>query len=227
VDFGGAGIRAFKAFLTFAKEGHLEVKPGAARGKDPDFEVQVAAALRRAGYQLEAGVGSSGGYRIDLAVVDPASPGRYLLGIEFDGPRYQEARWARDRDRLRQTVLDGLGWKLDDLKESIAPAVSTSTVKTKFLTVNQGSVAGVRQFARGLRGGKEVLTLELQMYVGAPNPRDVIEVVGEPPLKLVIENGVPGDIATPAILVNTLPRLVECPPGLHTMRTIGLPRMAM
>jgi len=124
-------------------------------------------------------------------------------------------------------LADGLGWKLDDLKESIAPAVSTSTVKTKFLTVNQGSVAGVRQFARGLRGGKEVLTLELQMYVGAPNPRDVIEVVGEPPLKLVIENGVPGDIATPAILVNTLPRLVECPPGLHTMRTIGLPRMAM
>jgi hypothetical protein len=63
------------------------------------------------------------------------------------------------------------------------------------------------------------------MYVGAPNPRDVIEIVGEPPLRLAIEGGVPGDVATPAILVNTLPRLVECPPGLHTMRTLGLPRM--
>lgn len=108
---GGAGIRAFKAFLTFAKDGHLEQKPGATREVDPEFEVQVAAALKRAGYTLEVEVGS-GGYRIDLAVVDPSTPGRYLLGIEFDGPRYQSARWARDRDRLRQSVLDGLGWKL-------------------------------------------------------------------------------------------------------------------
>ena len=108
---GGAGIRAFKAFLTFAKEGRLEQKSGATREGDPEFEVQVASALRRAGYALAAEVGS-GGYRIDLAVVDPQSPGRYLLGIEFDGPRYQTARWARDRDRLRETVLDHLGWKL-------------------------------------------------------------------------------------------------------------------
>ncbi|HLY73138.1 MAG TPA: DUF3320 domain-containing protein, partial [Planctomycetota bacterium] len=107
----GAGIRAFKAFLTFAKDGRLERKPGATHDLDPEFEIQVAAALRRAGYSLEVEVGS-GGYRIDLAVVDPASPGRYLLGIEFDGPRYQTARWARDRDRLRQMVLDGLGWNL-------------------------------------------------------------------------------------------------------------------
>jgi len=108
---GGAGVRAFKSFLTFAKSGQLEQKPGAPRLVDPEFEVQVAAALRRAGYTLEAEVGS-GGYRIDLAVVDPDSPGRYLLGVEFDGPRYQGARWARDRDRLRETVLTGLGWKL-------------------------------------------------------------------------------------------------------------------
>ncbi len=124
-------------------------------------------------------------------------------------------------------LADGLGWTLDELKESLAPALASETVKTEFLTVNKGSVAGVRQFARGLRGGNEVLTLELQMYVGAPNPRDVIEIVGEPPLRLVIEGGVPGDVATPAILVNTLSRLVECPAGLHTMRTLGLPRMTL
>ncbi len=108
---GGSGIKAFKAYLTFAKSGVLEQKPNSPREVDPEFEVQVAAALRRAGYTLEAEVGS-GGYRIDLGVVDPTSPGRYLLGIEFDGPRYQGARWARDRDRLRETVLGGLGWKL-------------------------------------------------------------------------------------------------------------------
>jgi 4-hydroxy-tetrahydrodipicolinate reductase len=124
-------------------------------------------------------------------------------------------------------LADGLGWAVDELKESIDPVIASKAIKTEFLTVSAGSVAGVRQFARGLRGGKEVLTLELQMYVGAPTPRDVIEIVGEPPLRLVIEGGVPGDVATPAILVNTLSRLMECRPGLHTMRTLGLPRMAL
>jgi 2,4-diaminopentanoate dehydrogenase len=124
-------------------------------------------------------------------------------------------------------LAHGLGWELDEVKQSLDPVIASKTMKTEFLTVSEGGVAGVRQFARGLRGGKEVLTLELQMYVGAPNPRDVIEIVGEPPLRLVIEGGVPGDVATPAILVNTLSRLVECPAGLHTMRTLGLPRMAL
>jgi len=124
-------------------------------------------------------------------------------------------------------LADGLGWALDKLNESVAPVLARKTVKTEFLTVSKGSMAGVHQFARGIRGGKEVLTLELQMYVGAPHPRDQIEIIGEPPLRLVLEGGVPGDIATPAILVNTLPRLVEGRPGLHTMRTLGLPRMTL
>ena len=124
-------------------------------------------------------------------------------------------------------LADGLGLALDELNESVAPVIATKDIQTKFLTVLKGAVAGTRQFARGTRGGKEVLTLELQMYIGAPNPRDMIEIVGEPPLRLVIEGGVPGDIATPAILANTLPRLIECRPGLHTMRTLGLPRMTL
>jgi very-short-patch-repair endonuclease len=56
-------------------------------------------------------VGCSG-YRIDLAVVDPSAPGRYLLGIECDGATYHRAATARDRDKLRQLILEGLGWKL-------------------------------------------------------------------------------------------------------------------
>jgi 2,4-diaminopentanoate dehydrogenase len=124
-------------------------------------------------------------------------------------------------------LADGLGWALDELNESVAPVIAEKTVQTKFLTVPKGAVAGVRQFARGLCRGKEMLTLELRMYVGAPNPQDVIEIVGEPPLRLVIEGGVAGDVATPAILANTLPRLIECRPGLHTMRTLGLPRMTL
>jgi very-short-patch-repair endonuclease len=53
-----------------------------------------------------------GGFRIDLALVDPARPGRYLLGVECDGATYHSSATARDRDRLRQLVLEGLGWKI-------------------------------------------------------------------------------------------------------------------
>ncbi len=108
---GGAGIKAFKSFLAFARAGKLDVAAGEKLEVHSEFETQVHAALKRAGYTVEAHVGS-GGYRIDLAVVDPQTPGRYLLGIECDGARYHSARWARDRDRLREAVLRGLGWNL-------------------------------------------------------------------------------------------------------------------
>jgi very-short-patch-repair endonuclease len=108
---GGAGIKAFKSFLAYAKAGRLEMAAKETKAVDSEFEAQILAALKRAGYQVETEVGS-GGYRIDLAVLDPATPGRYLLGIECDGAHYHDARWARDRDRLREAVLRGLGWNL-------------------------------------------------------------------------------------------------------------------
>jgi very-short-patch-repair endonuclease len=108
---GGAGVKAFKAFLAFAKNRTLDVPAATGREAESEFELQVAAALRRAGYELEPQVGS-GGYRIDLAVVDPAAKGRYLLAIECDGAAYHSARWARDRDRLRESVLRSLGWRV-------------------------------------------------------------------------------------------------------------------
>jgi len=75
------------------------------------FEQQVAEALHAKGYEVHPQVGCSD-YRIDLAVVDPDSPGAYLMGIECDGANYHRARTARDRDRLREMVLRGLGWTL-------------------------------------------------------------------------------------------------------------------
>ncbi|HYE98168.1 MAG TPA: AAA domain-containing protein, partial [Planctomycetota bacterium] len=107
----GEGVRALRAFLAFARDGRLESAGVTAVGARDDVRAQVRAALQAAGYEVKEDVGS-GGYRVDLAVEDPASPGRFLIGIELDGPRYQEARWARDRDRLRESVLRGLGWSL-------------------------------------------------------------------------------------------------------------------
>lgn len=105
------GIEALKAFLKFAATGILDV-PGVSDGDhESPFEDEVAKALSCAGHEVRAQVGS-GGFRVDLAVVDPNRPGRYLLGIECDGATYHSSRSARDRDRLRQEVLEGLGWRI-------------------------------------------------------------------------------------------------------------------
>ena len=106
-----AGPRVLKRFLQFAETGELELP--AATGLEPDspFEEAVAAALRQAGQTVDPQVGMAG-FRIDLAVRDPAGPGRYLIGIECDGARYHSSRWARERDRLRQSVLEQKGWTM-------------------------------------------------------------------------------------------------------------------
>ncbi|MFG0875782.1 DUF559 domain-containing protein, partial [Aeromonas media] len=74
-------------------------------------EVAVMEALRKAGFECEPQVGVAG-FFIDLAVKDPGYPGRYLMGIECDGAAYHSAKSARDRDRLRQEVLERLGWRI-------------------------------------------------------------------------------------------------------------------
>lgn len=109
------GVRDLKYFLEYAERGPVALvaaTTGASlEDADSEFERMVADRIRAAGYDVHHQVGCSG-YRIDLAVVDPMSPGRYLLGIECDGATYHRAATARDRDKLRQAVLEDLGWKL-------------------------------------------------------------------------------------------------------------------
>lgn len=105
------GVESLKAFLHYAETGVLDAPRASGRDADSPFEVAVATALRNRGYDIEHQVGSAG-FFIDLAVVDPQRPGRYLLGIECDGASYHSARSARDRDRLRQQVLEGLHWTI-------------------------------------------------------------------------------------------------------------------
>jgi very-short-patch-repair endonuclease len=105
------GLAAFQKYLRFAQSGML---PGPSpTGLEPESscKAEVLARLAGSGYEVEPQVGSEG-YRIDLAVRDPEAPGRYLLGIECDGASYHSARSARDRDKLRQRVLEARGWRL-------------------------------------------------------------------------------------------------------------------
>ena len=105
------GVAALKTFLQYAETGILDVPKASGQNADSPFEEAVADELRARGHTVDHQVGSAG-FFIDLAVVDPRRPGRYLLGIECDGATYHSARSARDRDRLRQQVLEGLGWTI-------------------------------------------------------------------------------------------------------------------
>ena len=106
------GVRVLKTFLQYAATGRMDVTAEALEAEpESPFEEAVERALRANGHQVRRQVGS-GGFRVDLAVVDPDAPGRYLLGIECDGATYHRSRSARDRDRLRQSVLENLGWHI-------------------------------------------------------------------------------------------------------------------
>ena len=105
------GTKALKMFLDYAENRNLEIPESMATHTDSPFEESVYQLLKERGYTVRKQIGCAE-YRIDLAVVDPLASDRYLLGIECDGFQYRKARVARDRDRLRQQVLKGLGWQL-------------------------------------------------------------------------------------------------------------------
>lgn len=105
------GVRSLREFLHYAEKGHFHGPELTGREPDSDFEISVANALSQHGFQCDPQVGVAG-YYLDLAVRDPGNPGRYIMGIECDGATYHSSRSARDRDRLRQMILENLGWRI-------------------------------------------------------------------------------------------------------------------
>ena len=110
-DGGPRGVRVLKQYLTFARSGIVEGAVETGDQPTNDFERSVGAVLNEKGYEVVPQVGVAG-FFIDLAVRHPTKPGTFLLGIECDGAGYHSGRSARDRDRLRQEILENLGWKI-------------------------------------------------------------------------------------------------------------------
>jgi very-short-patch-repair endonuclease len=106
----GKGPAVFREYLKFAQMGGT-VKGAKGTGASDRFVEVLSKILTERGYHVQANVGIAGLF-IDLAVSDPDNPGKFLLGIDLDGDSYRLGRWARDRDRTRQGVLEGQGWNM-------------------------------------------------------------------------------------------------------------------
>jgi very-short-patch-repair endonuclease len=115
IELRGANIpvgrRILHTYLKFAETGESDVPLATGLDADSEFEVAVGSRIRSAGYHVDYQVGSAG-FRIDIGVREPNSSTAYLLGVECDGATYHSALWARERDRLRQQVLESKGWRL-------------------------------------------------------------------------------------------------------------------
>lgn len=103
-------------------------------------------------------------------------------------------------------LAEGLGWQIDALDEEIEPVIASD-----------GHAGGMRQTARGTLRGRTVIDALVQMSADAEKPRDEIEIEGTPPVRMVIEGGVQGDLATSAVVLNCVPGVVSHAAGLITM----------
>jgi hypothetical protein len=119
-----------------------------------------------------------------------------------------------------------LGWKLDELIETGKSMVALQDIKTPHVSVKKGQCCGIHQLAIGRIKGEVKLTLDIKMYLQAPNPHDAVQIVGEPTINNIITTGVAGDGATVASLVNAAPRILKALPGLLLMTDVGVPSFA-
>jgi 4-hydroxy-tetrahydrodipicolinate reductase len=120
-------------------------------------------------------------------------------------------------------IADALGWRLDRITDEVKPKMADTTVSSEFLAVDAGYVSGIVQDGVGYRHGTPVITMHMEAYLGAPEPYDEVRIAGVPNLLLRIPGGVPGDIATASIVVNSIPKVLSAQPGLQTMKDLPIP----
>jgi 4-hydroxy-tetrahydrodipicolinate reductase len=120
-------------------------------------------------------------------------------------------------------IADSLGWQLERITDEVKPRIADKTVASEFLAVDPGYVSGIIQDGVGYRYETPVISLHIEAYLGAPESYDEVRIEGVPRLCLKIPGGVPGDIATASIVVNSIPKVLSARPGLQTMKDLRLP----
>jgi hypothetical protein len=120
-------------------------------------------------------------------------------------------------------ISDAVGLRIDRITDELKPKLATVDVASDFLRVAAGRVCGIVQDGVGFRKGEPVVQLHMEAYLGAPETYDAVDIDGVPKLSMRMAGGVHGDIATAAIVVNSIPKVLNAVPGLRTMRDLALP----
>ena len=123
-------------------------------------------------------------------------------------------------------IASAMGWTLDRVTDELTPKIAHAPVVGEDLRVEPGQVSGLAQDGVGYRDGVPAIRLHFEAYLGAPETYDAVRIGGSPPLTLKLEGGVPGDGATAAIVINSIPHVLAAAPGLRTMRDLPLPSFA-
>lgn len=125
-------------------------------------------------------------------------------------------------------IADALKWNLDKITvESVEPVIAKKPVESAGIKVRKGEVTGLRQRTKGMMRNKEVIVLDFQAYIGAEKEYDAVTIEGVPSVKQNIHPCVHGDKGTVAMIVNSIPKVINASPGLLTMKDLPVPSAAL
>ncbi|HKF78642.1 MAG TPA: dihydrodipicolinate reductase [Candidatus Dormibacteraeota bacterium] len=214
----------------------------------PALAAEVDAAARRAGVTV-LGTGVNPGYAMDYLALALSAVAQRVDRVVVH--RVQDAGTRRlplqrkvgagmELAAFRAAVAEGrvghvglaesahslaraFGWRLTELREAIEPLTAETTMPMAEGVIEPGQVVGLHQTAEGVAGGRQVIWLTLDLAIGIGLSRDSVRLHGVPDLELEAPNGVPGDLATAAIVVNAIPRVVAAPAGLAVMSDLAPP----
>jgi 4-hydroxy-tetrahydrodipicolinate reductase len=166
-----------------------------------------------------------------IRVVDASTrrlPLQKKIGAGMDVKEFEELMKKEDIGHVGLTesveiIAYGLGIELEEVKQQIKPKIAESELETKYFKIQAGKVCGIEQEAIGTMNGKRFIELKLEMFIGATNPSDKIIIEGNPKLETVINNGTAGDIATAAIIVNSISNVIKARPGVTIVNEIPMP----
>ena len=214
----------------------------------PEISQQLDRKAKEAGVRV-LGTGVNPGFVMDLLPLMAATASRQIksiriervvdvstrrmqlqrkVGVGISVKAFQQAAdaGAIGHVGLRESlymVADTMGWRLDDVAETIEPVIAQNRQNTEYFSIDRGYVIGLRQSTTGVVSGRQMLHLDLEMSIGARNPHDSIEIDGAPPVKLLIPGGIHGDVATASIMTNCVPAIARSrETGLLTMRDLPL-----
>ena len=198
-----AGCRGLNAFFGEEERGDVAGEDG------PGFVVLGDRVCEQVGERRHAGLGRQVGAGLSLAQFSRAKAEGTVRHVGLP--------------ESVQMIADSLGFKLERVEETLEPAIAPRDLNTDYLRIAAGTAAGIKQSARGyFKNGELAVSLDLHMYVGADSPRDHVVIDGSPTIDMMVKGGIAGDIATAAISVNAIPKVMCARPGVVTMRDIPL-----